>query len=206
MPVWQQVYEEVRRPEFELIGVAVDPSGRDAPRPYVEAAGVTFPSVVDTTGATSAAFGFQVVPNGILVDEVGRIRYRRDGGFSSANEEHRDLVRAFARGEDVSPSPDLAALPYELSAVERELVRTKMALGRELAATDRADAAMTEWMDALHLDPGNKTIRKAIWAMKYPERFHPVIDDAWQAQQLERELADETAAGFCGPDGCPIPR
>lgn len=204
--MWQQVYEEVRGPEFELIGVAVDATGPDAPLPYVEAAGVTFPSVVDATGATSAALGFQVVPNGILVDAFGRIRFRLDGGFSSANEEHRDLVRAFARGETVSASRDLAALPYELSGIERELVRTKMALGRELAAADRPQAAMDQWTDALHLDPGNKTIRKAIWAVRFPDRFHPVIDTDWQAQQLERELAEEIAAGFCGPDGCPIPR
>ena len=203
--MWQQVYEEVRRPEFELISVAVDPSGPDAPREYTQAAAVTFPTAVDSSGVGSSAFGFHVVPNGILVDETGIIRFRRDGGFSSANQEHRELVRRFARGESVAPSPALKKLPYELSGVERELVRARMALGRELAAGGRRDAALAAWTDALHLDPENKTIRKAIWAVRYPERFYPAIDDAWQDAQLARERADEVAAGICGPDGCPLP-
>ncbi len=204
--MWQQVHEEVGGPDFELISVAVDPTGPDAPRPYLKAAGVTFPATVDATGATSVAFGFQVVPNGILVDASGVIRFRMDGGFSSARAEHRDLVRAFARGEDVAAGPALTALPYNLAAMELELVRTKMALGHELAATGRPDAAIAEWTDALHLDPENRTIRKAIWAIRFPERFHPIIDTPWQAAQLATERAAEIAAGYCGPDGCPLPR
>jgi hypothetical protein len=183
----------------------VDPSGPAAPARYVESAGVTFPATIDATGATSVAFGFHVVPNGILVDEHGTIRYRRDGGFSSANAEHRDLVRRFARGEEVAAAPDLAALSYELAPAERELVRRKMTRGHDLAAAGRTDAALAEWTEALHLDPQNRTIRKAIWAIRYPERFHPVIDDGWQAEQLARERAQEIAAGICGPDGCPLP-
>ena len=208
--MWQQIYEglaDVRgRGAFEFVSIAVDPSGPDAPREFVEAAGAKFPALVDATGLTSAAFGFKVVPNGILLDEDGVIRYRKDGGFSSANSEDRAVVERFARGGDPGTSPEPGAAAYRLSAIEQELVRTKMELGRLLDGAGRRAEAISRWREALHLDPENKTIRKAIWAVEHPERFHPVIDAEWQTEQLARERAQEIAAGICGPDGCPLPR
>ena len=49
-------------------------------RPYVEAAGARFPALADEQGVTSALFGFKVVPNGILVDEHGSVRWAKVGG------------------------------------------------------------------------------------------------------------------------------
>jgi hypothetical protein len=203
--VWQQEYPGLARPDFEFVSIAVDPGGPEDPRPYVEAAGATFPALVDARGASSVALGFTVVPNGVLVDETGVVRFRKDGGFSNAKPRDLEAVRRFARGEDPGPSPEAAAAPYELDALSRELVATKMELGRALFALGRRDEALARWREAVHLDPENKTIRKAIWGIEHPERFHPVIDDAWQREQFEHERAEEIAAGICGPDGCPLP-
>jgi hypothetical protein len=57
----------------------------------------------------------------------------------------------------------------------------------------------------LRLDPENFLIRKQIWAVEYPEKFHPTIDFVWQETQLRAEREAEIAAGICGPDGCPVP-
>jgi len=203
--VWQQVYQGIASPGFELIAVAVDPGGPDEPRPFVEAAHATYPVLVDSTGKSSAALGFKVVPNGILVDAEGIVRYRRDGGFSNANAADLAAVERFARGGDPGQSPDPSPVAYQLGALERELITTKMELGRVLDSVGRREEAIAQWRDALHLDPENLTIRKAIWGVQFPERFHPVIDWDWQREQLPRERAAEIAAGICGPDGCPIP-
>ena len=56
------------------------------------------------------------------------------------------------------------------------------------------------------MDPENFVVRKQIWAVRYPERFYPVIDFDWQAEQLRREREEEVARGVCGPDGCPLPQ
>lgn len=202
--MWQQIYQEVGGPDFELLAVAIDPSGPDAARPFLDAAGATFPSFVDASGRTSAILGFKVVPNGILVDEAGTIRYRKDGGFSNANAADLEAVRRFARGGDAGPSPAPRLAPYALSAIEADLVASKMKLGRLLDTLGRRDEALAQWTAALHRDPENLTIRKAIWAARFPERFHPTIDSEWQLAQREVERAEELAAGFCGPDGCPL--
>ena len=141
----------------------------------------------------------------MLVDEVGVIRYRKDGGFSNAQSARTSRPSvASAHGEDPGPARTCAP-PYELDARTRELVATKMELGRTLFALGRRDDAIARWREAVHLDPENKTIRKPIWAIEHPERFHPVIDEAWQGEQFERERAEEIATGVCGPDGCPLP-
>lgn len=102
------------------------------------------------------------------------------------------------------PSPE-STTAYELDPLTAELVETKLRFGHVLAQAGRQDEAVAEWKDALHRDPENMVIRKQIWSTLHPEKFHPTIDGAWQKEQLARERAEEIAAGFCGPDGCPLP-
>jgi len=198
------VYSQHRSDDFELISVAMEHTGSDAARPFVEQAHTTFPTVVDEHGVMSTLLGFKAVPNGVLVDEDGVIRWAKYGGFSIDQPEDVEVVERFLRGEDPGPSPVQDA-PYRLGPVERELVATKLRLGRLLDSLNRRDEAVKEWQAALRLDPENLVIRKQIWAARYPERFHPTIDWEWQREQLRQEREDEIAAGVCGPDGCPVP-
>ena len=203
--MWQDVYQRIRGSAVEFVAIAMDPSGADAARPYAESASATYPVLVDATGQASGRYGFKVIPNGILIDEDGVIRYRHDGGFTNADPLVVSTVEAFARGEDPGPGPARDDDRYAVAPLEQELIDTKMELGHVLAAAGRTDDAVRHWQDALHLDPDNLTIRKVIWAARFPEKFHPVIDFDWQAVQLEQERADEIAEGYCGPDGCPLP-
>ncbi len=171
----------------------------------MEQATTTFPTLVDEQGITSTLFGFKVVPNGLLVDEEGIIRYARFGGFSIDSAEDVAAVERFLEGGEPGESPEGEG-GYTLEPLERELVATKLRLGRLLDSLGRRDEAVTEWRAALSLDPQNFVIRKQIWAAQHPERFHPVIDWQWQKEQLEQERRQEIAAGICGPDGCPLPR
>jgi hypothetical protein len=173
--------------------------------PFVQAARATFPTLVDETGLTAVAFGFKAVPNGVLVDEAGVVRYAKYGGFSVDKVDDLAAVERFASGDDPGASPD-DTTPYQLGALERDLVGTKLRLGRLLATQGQLQDAVTEWRAALRYDPANLVIRKQIWAALYPEKFHPTIDWAWQEVQFARERAEELAGGICGPDGCPLPR
>lgn len=146
-----------------------------------------------------------MVPNGVLVDSEGVIRYAKFGGFSIDTAEDVAVVERFVRGEDPGPSPDQRIL-YQLGHLERDLIATKLRLGRLLDAHGQRAEAVAEWQAALRLDPENLVIRKQIWAALHPEKFQPTIDWAWQKEQLARERAAEVTAGICGPDGCPIPR
>ncbi len=148
--------------------------------------------------------GFKAVPNGVLVDVDGTIRYAKYGGFNVANEEDVVAVTRFVNGEDPGPGPAKDA-PYALDPTTLDLVETKLRYGQLLDSLGRRDEAIAEWQAALRLDPENLTIRKQIWLARYPDKFHPTIDWAWQKEQIAREREEEIAAGVCGPDGCPLP-
>jgi hypothetical protein len=184
--------------------VAVEHTGPEAARSFVEAAGVTFPTIIDELGVLSRLFGFKVVPNGVLLNEEGMIRWAKFGGFSVDNPDDVAAVERFLAGGDPGPSP-AQDVPYALGPLERELVATKLQLGRLLLDSGRTVEAVAAWRDALRLDPQNFTIRKQIWAAEHPEKFFPVIDFAWQQEQLAAEREREIAEGMCGPDGCPLP-
>ena len=186
------------------MSVAVEHTGPEAARSYVEAASLTFPTIIDEQGALSRLFDFKVVPNGVLLDEDGTIRWAKFGGFSIDNLADVAVVERFLAGEEPGPSPAQGA-PYPLGALERELVMTKLQLGRVLLDDGRIEEAVAAWRDALRLDPQNFTIRKQIWVTEHPERFFPTIDFSWQQEQLAAEREREIADGVCGPDGCPLP-
>ncbi len=186
------------------MSVAVEHSGPEAARRIVEAAGVTFPTIVDEQGALSRLLDFKVVPNGVLLDEEGTIRWAKFGGFSIDNPDDIAVVERFLAGHEPDASP-VQAVPYALGALEQELVATKLHLGRVLLDAGRTAEATAAWRAALRLDPANFTIRKQIWVAEHPEKFFPTIDFAWQQEQLAAEREQEIADGICGPDGCPLP-
>jgi hypothetical protein len=186
------------------VSVAVEHTGPEAARSIVEAAGLTFPTIIDEQGTLSRLFEFKVVPNGVLLDEEGIIRWTKFGGFSIDNPDDVAAVERFLAGGEPEPSP-AQDVPYALGPLERELVATKLQLGRVLLDAGRTAEATAAWRDALRLDPQNFTIRKQIWVAEHPEKFFPTIDFAWQQEQLAAEREQEIADGVCGPDGCPIP-
>ncbi|MGI8553402.1 MAG: thioredoxin family protein, partial [Dehalococcoidia bacterium] len=161
-------------------------TGPDAARPYVEQAGATFPTLVDQHGLTSQRFDFKVVPNGVLVDTDGSIRWAKFGGFSIDNPDDVAVVERFLTDGDPGSSPTRNER-YSLDLRTRELIETKLRLGRLLDTVGRRDEAIREWRSALYLDPDNFVIRKQIWAALHPEKFHPTIDFDWQKVRLARE-------------------
>ena len=184
--------------------MAVEHTGPEAARSFVEAAGLTFPTIIDEQGTLSRLFEFKVVPNGVLLDEDGTIRWAKFGGFSIDNPDDVAVVERFLAGEEAGPTPE-QDVPYALGPLERELVMTKLQLGRVLLNGGRTEEAVAAWRDALRLDPQNFTIRKQIWVAEHPEKFFPTIDFAWQQEQLAAEREQEIADGVCSSDGCPLP-
>lgn len=195
-------------------------NGAASARPYHEQAGATFTTVVDADNVLGRLFGYKIIPNGIFVDEHGVIQ----GiwiGFSVDREECVTAVDAFRAGTlepfvrtpqgppgtpGVAPGP--TAPGANLSQTERELLETRVRLGAALLSSGRTGEAAAEWQKALWMDPENFVLRKQIWMIRHPEKFHPVIDYDWQKATLAQERAEEEAArqAACGPDGCPLPQ
>jgi len=206
LPGWQQFVARNAGKAFQFVSVAVDTQGAAAARPWTEWAGATFPTVVDQENSLAAVYDYRVIPNGILLDAEGVIRYRKIGGFYVSQAADVEAIQRLIDGEVAQIDLPVAVGPYQLSATERALVETRMRLGGELFARGGRAEAVAEWRQALHLDPENLTIRKQIWMAEHPEKFHPTIDFDWQKAKVARERKEEIAQGICGPDGCPLPR
>ncbi len=179
--------------------------GAEAATRWVQRAGATYPNVVDENNVLSDALDFKAVPNGVFLDEDGTIRYAKYGGFSIERPEDRETIRKLIHGEIDQQAGENQHAPYTLTPIERELVETRVRLGSELLSRGDTEGALAEWRQALDMDPENLVIRKQIWAVSHPERFHPRIDWDWQKEQLRREREEEVARGVCGPDGCALP-
>lgn len=163
--------------------MAMDAQGPQKACPYVASAGATFTTVVDAENVLGRIFGFRAIPNGILVDEGGAIRYWKFGGFDIRKAEYAEIVTRFAQGEplkpeaqDVKPSGNLQVL---------ELFKCGVALYHE----GRTQKALSLWRQAMAIEPDNYVVRKQIWAVENPERFYgEQIDSEWQKEQLKRGL------------------
>jgi tetratricopeptide (TPR) repeat protein len=186
--------------------VAVETQGADAARLWVEKSGGAHTAVVDQHNLLARLLDFKAVPNGVFLDERGIIRYAKYGGFSVERPEDLEVIQKLINGEIMEQPATNCRAPYVLSLVERELVETRVRLGNELLARGDKEGAIAEWRKALDLDPESLVIRKQIWAVRYPEKFYPVIDWDWQREQLRHEREEEVARGVCEPEGCPIPQ
>jgi hypothetical protein len=169
--------------------VAVEVQGAAGARPWLERAGATFPTVVDAANALGEALGYKAIPNGIVLDEGGAVRFRKVGGFSVERDEDvgavEHLLAAGGAGAAGGAAADGQAGPAmgraRAAALQRGLDRLRQG--------DRP-GAVAAWREALRADPDNYVIRKQVWAVEHPERFYPTIDWAWQRTQLARERGE----------------
>lgn len=81
------------------------------------------------------------MPNGVLVDEAGVVRWAKFGNFSVTHSADLAPVSRFLAGGDPGPSPN-AGDTYALGSLERELVATKVRLGRVLLEAGRREEAV----------------------------------------------------------------
>ncbi len=71
--MWQQFRNQLHPEGLEIVTVALETSGPEACRPYIEAAAPEHPSLIDQTHKTAELFGFVNIPNSVWIDEDGMI-------------------------------------------------------------------------------------------------------------------------------------
>ena len=179
--------------------MAVEIQGAEAARPWLDRAGATFSTVVDSANVLGEVLGYKVIPNGILLDEVGAVRFHKFGGFSVANSADVDAIERLLAESATGDAAKAGALsPARTTATPAAQRVTALRQGLDLLHAGDREGALRSWREALAADPENYVIRKQIWAVEHPERFYPTIDFAWQKEQLalererERRLAERT--------------
>jgi len=182
LPVWQQVYGEMKDRGFVVLAIAMDTA--DAARPYVDNAKPTYPCLVDRDHRVAALYGMVNVPEAVWIDERGgivrpaenagswdgfRLRDRTTGAMPKeemdlivrAKRTYMDAVRDWAiNGAASRHVPDEGKRRESLRRPSDDvaLAHLHFRLGRHLARLGREDAALEHFEEARRLHPDSWTI------------------------------------------------
>ena len=181
LPVWQQYLEQHPEPGFQLTAVAAD-AVPDQVRVWAEKQPLNYPVLIDPTNALGQAFGFKAVPNGILLDREGVVRWFQASTFSIKKPEVVSQMEAAVKELD-GPAAAANRGTRDQATEAQRLFRegaVRMMQGDTRASTEL-------WRRASELDPDDFVIRKQLWRALHPDRFGEKIDLDWQQEQMKRE-------------------
>jgi hypothetical protein len=165
--VWQELHEELAAEGLVVITVAIDRSPEDA-RPYIEKAGATHPSLIDTEHRVADLYNMVNVPTVVWIDEDGRIVRPQDvhyvsNEFAAITQFHNrkpiEALRAWVRGEAPAYAGDVVADTKVPTAADQE-ARAAFAVGWHLVKEGRNEAAEAWFVRAGELAPHDFTIRR----------------------------------------------
>jgi tetratricopeptide (TPR) repeat protein len=171
--VWQQFLQDRKQLAFLSVAVDVDPR-----RPVPFASDLPFPTVVDSVGQLGRLFDFDVVPNGVFVDELGVIRFIHIGGFDIRRPEVGPQIDALL-GTDFSRAA--AAVPtFQQETLEIETLRLELvsrpddaglhfALGEAFLSQGRLEEAEAEMRRGADLDAGDWSPRFGLGTAQYQQ-------------------------------------
>lgn len=163
--------------------VALDRSA-DEVRPFIEAANVTHPSVIDTEHKVAEFYHIVNVPTIIWIDEQGQICRPHDAQFGTDtftqfhgknSAVYLDMIRAWVRsGEGAMSAADVAQnriAPTE----DSQLARAERALAWHLSKQGRDEAAALHFRRAGELAPKDWTIRRGSLPIRGEDPFGPAF-------------------------------
>ena len=174
LPVWQELYEELKGYGFTVITVAIDRSVDDA-RPWIEEAKPAHPSLIDTQHVVPDLYNMVNVPTILWIDEEGRIvrpndvafgsdRFRAITGVDAAK--HTAALRAWVRGEMPALPEDRVRAFQKLPTAEDQQARAEFGLGQWLYERGRPEAAARHFERGGELAPHDFIIRRGTMRMR----------------------------------------
>lgn len=215
--MWQALHEELAPLGLVVLTVAIDRS-LDDPRPFVEAAGATHPSLVDTEHRVADLYNMVNVPTVVWIDEEGRIVRPQDVHYVSNemssitrfhNRKPLVALRSWVRGGSPAYPGDVAADTKVPDDAHQE-ARAAFAVAWWLSQQGRAEAAERWFAHAGELAPHDFTIRRGSmpirgidpagpaffqmvgdWVSKGNSYYLPLPDTATSADDYEVEPVEE---------------
>jgi hypothetical protein len=179
--VWQALYEELGSQGFVPITVALDRNA-DEPRPFVEKAKPTHPSLLDTEHVVAELFNIVNVPTMIWIDERGVIVRPQDNQFGTdtftqfhgkSSSLYLEQVRAWVREGKGALSADEVRKHQQVPSATSQLARAEWALAWHLHKAGRVDAAERHFLRAGELAPKDWTIRRGSMPIRGQNPFGP---------------------------------
>jgi hypothetical protein len=175
------LYEELGDAGFVPITVALDQCSDD-PRPFIEAAGPTHPSLIDTEHVLAERYHIVNVPTILWIDERGRVCRPHDAQFGTdtftqfhgkSSAPYLDMLRAWVRDGTGALDEDEARKQLLAPSSESQLSRVEWALAWHLHKQGRTDAAERHFERACELAPQDWTIRRGSMPIRGQNPFGP---------------------------------
>ncbi len=92
MASMEELYRAYSHHGLILLAVSTDAGGAEVVRPYIQARDLTFPVLLDPTGAVAHRYAVRVLPTTYLIDQAGQIVAREVGARDWAGTRARRLV------------------------------------------------------------------------------------------------------------------
>ena len=179
--MWQSLYEELGPLGFVPITIALDRNAED-PRPFVEKAKPTHPSLLDTEHVVAELFHIVNVPTLIWIDERGVIVRPQDNQFGTdtftqfhgkSSALYLAQVRAWVREQTGALAADEVRKHQQLPTADSQLARAEWALAWHLHQAGRSEAAERHFVRADELAPKDWTIRRGSMPIRGRNPFGP---------------------------------
>ncbi len=175
------MYEELGHEGFVPFTVALDRRADD-PRPFIEAAKPTHPSVIDSDHRVAELYHVVNVPTMIWIDEAGRVCRPSDSQYGTdtftqfhhkQSAPYLDMIRAWvADGEGALAAERQRELQLRPTP-ESQRARTEWALAWHLHQRGRDEAAERHFERACALAPLDWTIRRGSMPIRGQNPFGP---------------------------------
>ena len=96
MPILEQLNRQYRNKGVTLLGVNVEPDSAAA-TDWLKATPVSFPILFDVDSKVSKLYQVEGMPNTVILDRKGNVRYIHRGYQPGAENEYLDQIRALIR-------------------------------------------------------------------------------------------------------------
>ena len=96
MPILEQLQKQYQSRGFTMVGVNVEPNSTDAVN-WLKATPVSFPILFDRDSTVSKLYQVQGMPNTVIVDRKGNVRFIHRGYKAGEENEYLDQIRALIR-------------------------------------------------------------------------------------------------------------
>jgi hypothetical protein len=170
-----------------VITVALDRCADD-PRPFIEAAAPTHPSLIDVEHVVADRYQMVNVPTVVWIDERGHIVRPNDVAFGTDTfkdltgidpKPHLDALRAWVK-EGTAPFTDAEARAHQmLPTPEVQHARAEFTLAWHLHQAGKTDAAERHFVRAGELAPNDFTIRRGSMPIRGLDPMGPAFAELY---------------------------
>jgi hypothetical protein len=198
LPVWQQLYSELKDKGFMVVAVAEESRGAEHARPWIEQAKSSYWQLIDTEHRLEDLYNLVNVPQAIWIDEQGKIVRPPETAGSTDHFRRMDLKTRTMSPEDQAER--LAARQAYLDAVRAWVNTGKYALpaDKARAGLPKVTAEIAEARARFRLGVWLRTHDRAAEGDRQLATASKLYPDSWSMWRQAADLDEVGKAG--GPE------